>query len=132
MSVQKHQHKLPTAVQQEPERFSDAAYTELMGCPMHEHGVCFLPECSKRFQPTRATQMYCCGDCQREGHNEMRKWGHKLAAANLAWGMFKRSTAPNEAELVKASRRHITRITTEWLENRAARKEAALRKVWSQ
>ncbi|WP_306131019.1 hypothetical protein [Roseovarius sp. MMSF_3350] len=109
-----------------PEDFRTYAHPEIERSPYWERGVCFLPECSRRFEPSRDWQMYCCTECERAGTAELRKWGHRMALSALVWRMGKYE-AENEAlrDLARAARRHVTHVQSAWFEDRKARAESS-------
>ena len=109
-----------------PEDCRTFARYELTQATPWERGVCFLPECSARFEPSRDWQLYCCKDCERKGVNEMRRWGHRLALPALVWriGKYERDNAA-VMSLTRAARRHFTQIQSAWLSDRLQRAEAA-------
>lgn len=121
--------KIPTANgvtrQTEPEKFQVYGERELTASPMHTYGVCFNPDCSRPFNPTREWSMYCCTACERKGTNEMRKWGHKMALAMLGWRMTKYSKDKAEQDLCRCSRRYVTLVKSAWLKDRKDRIKAA-------
>lgn len=105
-----------------PEDFRTVAHSELLNCPPWEEGVCFLPECSQRFDPSRPWQIYCCPACERRATNEMRKWGHRLAMAALVWRMGKYNRDDQGVmDLTRAARRHFTHVQSAWLADRNGR-----------
>lgn len=108
------------------ERFVDYAFAELDAAPLAAPGVCFHPECSAAFEPSRAWQVYCSTACERAGAAELRKWGHRLALAALAWrvGKYEQNDEPVKAR-TRAARRFITQVQSEWVEDRARRAKGA-------
>jgi len=85
-------------------------------------GICFLPECGRRFEATRRWQIYCCKECERAGTAELRKWGHRLALSALTWRMGKYEQEDQSiCNLTRAARRHVTHVQSAWLADRKAR-----------
>lgn len=106
------------------EDFRTAAAQELAEATPWVPGICFLPECGAAFNPTRDWQIYCCADCERRGTAELRKWGHRLALAALAWRMGKNHPKdPAVKRLAAAGRRHVNTVQSAWLADRKARAE---------
>lgn len=107
-----------------PEDFKTAAAVELAASPPWQFGVCFLPECGRRFTPARDWQIYCCTACERRGTAELRKWGHRLALPSLIWriGKYEQSD-PDRMALTRAARRHFTRLQTAWVDDRKRREK---------
>jgi hypothetical protein len=106
----------------EPEKFQVYAAPELMAAPPWQEGICFLPECSRPFVPSRDWQMYCCTACERKGMSEMRKWGHRMALPLLVWRMGKyEKKHTGIRDLTRAARRHVTHVQSAWLEDRNRR-----------
>lgn len=108
------------------ESFADAAFEELDAAPLHVPGVCFQPECSRSFTPSRPWQKYCCAACERAGRQELRTWGLRLAEAMLAHrvGKYERRDEAVKAR-TRAARRYVSRVQSEWLADRQARQERA-------
>lgn len=110
----------------EPEKFQVYASAELLAAPPWKEGICFLPECSKPFTPSRSWQMYCCTECERAGMNEMRRWGHRVALPLLTWRMGKYEKQDTEVqEATRAARRYVTHVQSSWLADRQRRAEQA-------
>ncbi|MBL1435648.1 MAG: hypothetical protein COB08_005560 [Rhodobacteraceae bacterium] len=110
----------------ETEKFQDYAYAELAAAMPHEQGVCFLPECSANFTPTREWQIHCRPACARKTKSEMRTWGHKMAIALLVHRMGKYEKFDVAIrERTKAARRFITHLQSEWLRDRQRRSAAS-------
>ena len=108
------------------ETFQVYARRELIDAPYFERGVCFRPECSKTFKPTREWQMYCCKDCEAKGTAEFRKWGHRLALPSLLHRIGKYET--NDASVMartRAARRYATNVQSEWMRDRITRMKEA-------
>lgn len=108
----------------QPEKFQVYAASELQAAPLWRAGICFLPECSREFEPSRTWQMYCCPACERAGTTEMRKWGHRMALPLLAWraGKYEQNDA-GIRDLTRAARRYVTHAQSAWLEDRKRRSE---------
>ena len=108
------------------EPFQIYAQPELVAAPYFERGVCFRPECSKVFEPTRDWQMYCCKDCEAKGTAEFRKWGHRLALPSLLHriGKYETSDAAVMAR-TRAARRDATNVKSLWMRDRARRAKTA-------
>ncbi|MCG7625558.1 hypothetical protein [Epibacterium sp. Ofav1-8] len=102
------------------------ATVELAVATPWQAGVCFLPECGRRFQPARDWQMYCCTECERAGTAEMRKWGHRMALSALTWRMGKYEKHDTAIrDLTRAARRHVTHVQSAWLSDRQSRAAAS-------
>jgi len=110
----------------ETEKFQDYAHAELAAAMPHEQGVCFLPECSASFNPTRDWQIHCCSACAQKTKSEMRTWGHKMAMALLVhrMGKYEKHDAAIR-ERTKVARRFTARIQSEWLQDRQRRAAAS-------
>ena len=128
MNAVSRQPRLANAValHKEPESFTDFAFAELAAAPLVEPGICFRPECSAAFAPSREWQIYCSSTCARAGVAEMRKWGHKLALAMLTWriGKYEQTDKAVQAR-TRAARRYVTAVQSAWLADRARRAERA-------
>lgn len=108
------------------ESFADYAFAELEAAPMHEPGICYLPECSARFTPARPWQRYCCHACERQGRRELARWGLRMAEAMLAWRQGKHIEKETPAKArARAARRYIGRLQSEWLADRERRRREA-------
>lgn len=105
-----------------PEDFRTFAALELAATAPWKAGVCFLPQCSRQFEPSRDWQIYCCTACERAGTAELRKWGHRMALSALIWrmGKYERNDA-GLRDLTRAARRHVTYVQSAWLADRQAR-----------
>ena len=123
MSVGKIDSADASATHLEPETFQDFAYAELQDCPVNVAGVCFRPDCSKKFNATRTWQIYCSIPCLRADKAEMRKWGNKVGWPLLLWRRFKYSKEPKQAALVRKARKYITHVQTAWMHDGQARIE---------
>lgn len=110
----------------EPERFQIFAHNELAAAPPWQSGVCFQPECSRLFSPSRTWQIYCCQACERAATQEARRWGHRLALPLLIWrlGKYERQDQ-GVINLTRAARRHVTQTQSAWMNDRQIRKENA-------
>lgn len=104
------------------EDFDEFAWAEIADCPYWEPGVCFRPDCSARFTPISPSHKYCCKSCQRADLAEFRKWGNRLAKACLVWVLGKHAKTPEERELTRMARRHVTRLQAEWRDSRKERR----------
>lgn len=118
---------LPTSVNavarhNPPEDFRTFVHQELVVSTPWEPGVCFQPECGRRFEPRRDWQIYCCTACERAGTAELRKWGHRMALSALVWRIGKHETQDvGVRDLTKAARRHFTQVQSAWWADRRAR-----------
>lgn len=110
----------------ELEPFQVYAQPELAEAPYFKRGICFLPECSKVFVPSRDWQMYCCKECEARGTAEFRKWGHRLALPSLLHriGKYEAKDASVVAR-TRAARRYTTNVQSEWIRDRSRRLELA-------
>lgn len=114
----------------ETEKFQDYAHAELAAAMPHAQGVCFLPECSASFNPTRDWQIHCCAACAQKTKSEMRTWGHKMAMALLVHRMGKYEKDDDAIrERTKIARRFTARIQSEWLRDRQRRSAVFTAKV---
>lgn len=109
------------ALHLEPERFQVFAQHELDFSAPWRYGICFQPECSKAFLPNRDWQIYCCTTCERAATTEMRKWGHKMALAQLTRRMTKYGTDSDVIDLTRAARRYTGHVSSAWLLDRQRR-----------
>lgn len=105
----------------EPEPFSIYAQPELDVATPWTFGVCFHPECSRVFLPSRENQIYCCSTCKRAATVEMRKWGHKMALAQLTRRMTKYGEGAPAIDLTRAARRYVGHVQSVWLLDRQRR-----------
>jgi hypothetical protein len=106
-----------------PEDFRKFAHSELMESTPWVSGICFLPECSRPFTPSRSWQIYCCDDCAGKGKAELRTWGHRLALSSLIWRMGKyEQHDAGVRDLTRAARRHVTQVQSAWLSDRQVRR----------
>lgn len=105
-----------------PEDFRTFAHVELAAFSPFGAGICFLPECGRRFTPRREWQIYCCTACERAGTAELRKWGHRMALSALIWrmGKYEKHDA-GLRDLSRAARRHVGHVQSAWLSDRVAR-----------
>ncbi|NVK56674.1 MAG: hypothetical protein HWE26_13770 [Alteromonadaceae bacterium] len=103
------------------EPFRDYAFAELEAAPLHQAGVCFLPQCGRRFDPSVSWQMYCCKACERAGLTEFRKWGLRAAPALLAWRLGKYASDGPVADRTRSARRFVTAVQSAWIVDRADR-----------
>ena len=100
-------------------------------------GVCFNPGCCLPFTRTRPWQWYCCDACRRQGDNEFRQVGHKIAPALLAWRLGKHPSirtlhgvvpvTPEQVDLGRAARRYINQVQSAWYDERLRRAAGAQR-----
>ena len=110
------------AVHFDPEPFQSVAQAQLMACPLVPPGICLNPACSRPFAPTRDWQRYCGADCRRMDETEMRRVGHKVAPALLAWRMGKYERHdPDLRALARIGRTYVSRIQSDWYVHRLAR-----------
>lgn len=104
------------------ETFSLAAQPELLAAPYFQEGICFLPECGRKFEKVRDWQVYCCTDCRQRGQAEMRKFGHAAALPLLIHilGKYERC---DEAVMdrTRAARTHVSRVQRAWMNDRQRR-----------
>lgn len=108
------------------EPFKVYAEPELLSAPIHVPGVCFLPQCSKSFDPKRVWSIYCCTACEAKATAEMRKWGHRMALPLLLHRQDKyNSTDPDIMARTKAARRYVGQVQTAWVRDRQLRLEIA-------
>lgn len=111
----------------QPEKFQVYASAELLAAPPWRAGVCFLPQCSRSFEPSRPWQIYCCGECERIGTAELRRWGHRMALPLLAWRMGKYEQHDEGVrDLSRAARRYVSHVQSLWIEDRAHRRAASV------
>ena len=78
----------------EIEPFKDLAFQELASFSLVKAGVCMNPVCSRGFDPSRHWQRYCSQSCRKIDELDMRRIGHKVAPALLAWraGKYEKQT----------------------------------------
>lgn len=106
----------------EMEPFADVAIAELAACPLVEPDVCMNPLCSKHFVPSRAWQRYCSTSCRKMDELDMRRIGQKAAPALLAWRAGKyEKTDENLRALSRAGRNYVSRLASEWWNDRLRR-----------
>lgn len=103
------------------ESFQDYAYAELQAAHLPVQGECFNPDCCKLFNACVDTKIYCSPACKRAATAEMRRWGHKAAWPLLYWRVWKREADPDKARVVRAARRYLTHLQSEWFEQRVLR-----------
>jgi len=109
------------------ESFAEFAFSELDAAPMHTFGVCYQPECSKRFNPKRAWAKYCCSACERAGRQELRTWGLRMAEAMLCHRVGKYDRKDETVmDRTKAARRYVAQVQSAWLADRQERMEKAM------
>lgn len=104
-----------------PEGFRVAASAELQKAAPWVPGRCFNPGCGKAFEARRPGQIYCSRACMKAGAQEMRTWGNRMALPALVWRQLRYSQDLAELTLVRAARRHITRVQSAWLQDREGR-----------
>lgn len=122
MTLSEHVGSNALAAHFEAEPFSDAAFKELDACPIIEAGVCMNPMCSKRFAQSRSWQRYCSTKCRKMDELEMRRIGHKVAPALLAWRAGKYEKTDDDLRaLSRAGRNYVSRLSSEWWNDRLRR-----------
>lgn len=115
----------------DPEQWAVFAAPQIAACALVPPGICANPYCSAAFVPARAWSKYCCDACARADESDMRRIGHKIAPALLAWRagknrsarMIDGTTAPTSPELralSNAARAYVTRVQSEWYADRMA------------
>lgn len=109
-----------------PEKFADAAYTEIQNAPYWTPGICFNPACSRPFTPTRPWQIHCCKSCKAATDAEMRRFGDLLALPMLVhrMGKYERDD-PAILDRTRAARRFATQVQSQWWSSRQTRAEHA-------
>ncbi len=106
------------------EKFSLAADAQLIAAPYYEHGICFRPECSARFDPSRDWQIYCCRACELASVNEFRMVGHRAALPLLIHRIGKYEKVDEAVkDRTRMSRNWISRLQSAWREDRLERRE---------
>lgn len=114
------------ARQVKPESFATACEPELGAAPLHVPGICYLPECSRCFDPARPWAKYCSPACEAKGKQEFRSWGHRLAEPMLCHRIGKYETRdPAIQDRTRAARRYVTQLQSAWSEDREARRMAS-------
>jgi hypothetical protein len=103
----------------EIEPFKDLAFQELASFSLVETGVCMNPVCSRGFDPSRQWQRYCSQSCRKMDELDMRRIGHKVAPALLAWraGKYEKQNDDLRA-LSRAGRNYVSRVASEWWSDR--------------
>lgn len=103
----------------EIEPFKDLAFQELASFSLVETGVCMNPVCSRGFDPSRHWQRYCSQSCRKLDELDMRRIGHKVAPALLAWraGKYEKQNDDLRA-LSRAGRNYVSRVASEWWSDR--------------
>lgn len=106
----------------EIEPFADVAFKELAACPLVEPGICMNPLCSQHFVQSRTWQRYCSAACRKMDELDMRRIGHKAAPALLAWRAGKyEKTDENLRALSRVGRNYVSRLTSDWWNDRLRR-----------
>lgn len=106
----------------EMEPFADVAFKELAACPLIKPGVCMNPLCSQPFIPSRSWQRYCSTVCRKMDEVDMRRIGHKVAPALLAWRAGKyEKTDEKLRTLSRAGRNYVSRLSSQWFADRMQR-----------
>ncbi|MDJ0629815.1 MAG: hypothetical protein QNJ44_16270 [Rhodobacter sp.] len=94
--------------------------------PMHRPGICFHPDCSRPFNPTRDWQKYCSAACRQKDDAELRRVGMMAAPAMLTYRMTRnRRSDPVAVDTANAARRYTDQLISDWVKNRAERVQAA-------
>lgn len=106
------------------EPFKDVAFKELEAAPLIAPGVCFHPDCSTRFDPTRSWQIYCSARCREADSAEFRAWGHKAALPILVHRMGNKSKDGAVRALTRVARNYTWRLSSEMYADRRARRAA--------
>ncbi|WP_066706934.1 hypothetical protein [Celeribacter ethanolicus] len=105
------------------EPFKEFAFAQLEAAPLIEPGVCFRPECGRRFVSSRGWQIYCCAACRNADTAEARAWGHKASLPLLVHRLGNKSKDEAIRERTKVARRYLWRLQSAWLEDRRGRGE---------
>lgn len=115
------------AVHFDCEPFASVAFQELAAHPLVAPGVCMNPICSRCFVPARAWQRYCSATCRKVDEVEMRRVGHKVAPALLAWRAGKYEKIEDDLRAVsRAGRNYVSRLSSDWWADRLRRARVAV------